>query len=290
MTKQMVKKKANLYKFIKNYFFITLGALVYSFGLETFLVPNDIIDGGIVGVSMMLDALTPVSLGVFLVILNLPFLYLGYKQIGKTFSYQSLYGIALTAIFTTLLHHVDPLTKDPFLAAIFGGVIMGIGIGIVLKNNGSLDGSEIVALLISSKSAFSVGQVVMIINLFILGCAGIVFDLNSALYSLIAYFIAFKMIDIVVQGLDESKSVWIISNQPREIGEALLDRLGRTVTYLNGEGAYSGDEKKVIFCVINRLEEAKLKDIVEELDPNAFLATANVNDARGGQFKKKNIH
>ena len=259
-------------------------------GLETFLVPNDIIDGGIVGVSMMLDALTPVSLGVFLVVLNLPFLYLGYKQIGKTFSYQSLYGIALTAIFTTLLHHVDPLTKDPFLAAIFGGVIMGIGIGIVLKNNGSLDGSEIVALLISSKSAFSVGQVVMIINLFILGCAGIVFDLNSALYSLIAYFIAFKMIDIVVQGLDESKSVWIISNQPREIGEALLDRLGRTVTYLNGEGAYSGDEKKVIFCVINRLEEAKLKDIVEELDPNAFLATANVNDARGGQFKKKNIH
>ncbi|WP_456363977.1 YitT family protein [Priestia aryabhattai] len=290
MTKQMVKKKANLYKFIKNYFFITLGALIYSFGLETFLVPNDIIDGGIVGVSMMLDALTPVSLGVFLVILNLPFLYLGYKQIGKTFSYQSLYGIALTAIFTTLLHHVNPLTKDPFLAAIFGGVIMGIGIGIVLKNNGSLDGSEIVALLISSKSAFSVGQVVMIINLFILGCAGIVFDLNSALYSLIAYFIAFKMIDIVVQGLDESKSVWIISNQPREIGEALLDRLGRTVTYLNGEGAYSGDEKKVIFCVINRLEEAKLKDIVEELDPNAFLATANVNDARGGQFKKKNIH
>jgi len=290
MTKHLGKKKGVLLKFIKNYFFITLGALVYSFGLEAFLVPNDIIDGGVVGISIMLDALTPIALGVFLVILNLPFLYLGYKQIGKTFSFQSLYGIALTALFSTYCHHLEPLTKEPFLAAIFGGVIMGIGIGIVLKNNGSLDGSEIVALLISNKSPFSVGQVVMIINLFILSCAGIVFDLNSALYSLVAYFIAFKMIDIVVQGLDESKSVWIISNYPKEIGDALLDRLGRTVTYLNGEGAYSGEEKKVIFCVINRLEEAKLKDIVEEVDSGAFLATANVNDARGGQFKKKSIH
>ena len=130
----------------------------------------------------------------------------------------------------------------------------------------------------------------MFFNVFILGSAGFVFGWNRAMYSLIAYFIAFKTIDIVIEGLDESKSAWIISDQAREIGEAILARLGRGVTYLNGEGAYTGEDKKVIFCVITRLEEAKLKSIVEDLDPSAFLAVANIAEVRGGRFKKKDIH
>lgn len=283
-------KKLNNVKVLKNYILITFGAFVFAYGLESFLVPNEIIDGGIVGISMILAQLLGLPLGIFLLILNLPFLFLGYKQIGKTFAFQSLYGITLASIFTQLLHHTTPLTKDPLLAAVFGGIIVGIGVGLVLRNSGSLDGSEIVAILISSKSPFSVGQIVLFINLFILSSAGFVFSLNSAMYSLITYFVAFKMIDIVVEGLDQSKSIWIISDKHQEIGDSLLSRLGRTVTYLNGEGAYSGEEKKIIFCVINRLEEAKLKHIVDHFDPEAFLAVGNVNDVKGGQFKKKNIH
>lgn len=283
-------KNLNNVKVFKNYILISLGAFVFAYGLESFLVPNEIIDGGIVGISMILAQLLGLPLGIFLLILNLPFLFLGYKQIGKTFAFQSLYGITLASIFTQLLHHTTPLTKDPLLAAVFGGIIVGIGVGLVLRNSGSLDGSEIVAILISSKSPFSVGQIVLFINLFILSSAGFVFSLNSAMYSLITYFVAFKMIDIVVEGLDQSKSIWIISDKHQEIGDSLLSRLGRTVTYLNGEGAYSGEEKKIIFCVINRLEEAKLKHIVDHFDPEAFLAVGNVNDVKGGQFKKKNIH
>src|SRR5690606_4076020 len=137
---------------------------------------------------------------------------------------------------------------------------------------------------------FSVGEVVMFINIFILGSAGFVFGWDQAMYSLIAYYIAFKMIDITIEGFEESKSVWIISERNKEIGDAIVHRLGRGVTYLSGEGGFSGDNKKVIFCVITRLEEAKMKSIVEDLDPSAFLAVGNIHDVKGGRFKKKDIH
>ena len=160
----------------------------------------------------------------------------------------------------------------------------------MLRFGGSLDGTEVLALLFSKRSPFSVGEIIMFFNVFIFISAGFVFSWNRAMYSLIAYFIAFKVIDIVIAGLDESKSVWIISDHSQVIGETILARLGRGVTYLKGEGAYTGDTKKVIFCVINRLEEAKLKTIIEELDPTAFLAVANISEVRGGRFKKKDIH
>lgn len=160
----------------------------------------------------------------------------------------------------------------------------------VIRYGGSLDGTEIIAILINKATPFSVGETVMFFNLFILSGAGFVFGWDHAMYSLIAYFIAFKMIDITIAGFEESKSIWIISDRHKEIGEVILARLGRGVTYLNGEGAYTGDDKKVIFCVITRLEEAKLKSIVEEVDSEAFLAVGNIAEVRGGRFKKRDIH
>jgi uncharacterized membrane-anchored protein YitT (DUF2179 family) len=284
------KGREPLIKTIRRALFIFLGACLVSVGLEIFLVPNQIIDGGIVGVSIILSYLTGIKLGIFLVVLNLPFLYFGYKQIGKTFALSTLFGVVVMAIGTTILHPVQVITEDLLLATVFGGVSLGIGVGLVLRYGGSLDGTEIVAILFNKKTPFSVGEVVMFLNLFILGSAGFVFGWDRAMYSLMAYFIAFKMIDIVLEGFDESKSVWIISDNHREIGEALLARLGRGVTYLTGEGGYTGEDKKVIFCVITRLEEAKLKSIVEELDSSAFLAIANIHDVKGGRFKKKDIH
>ncbi|QYR20855.1 YitT family protein [Paenibacillus sp. sptzw28] len=270
--------------------FITVGAALVSVALEIFLVPNKIIDGGIVGVSIMVSHFTGLPLGVFLFLLNVPFLVIGYKQIGKTFALSTLYGVSVMSIGTTLLHPVDPLTYSTFLAPVIGGVILGIGVGLVIRFGGSLDGTEIIAILLSKKLPFSVGEVVMFFNLFILGSAGFVFSWDSAMYSLIAYYIAFKMIDVTLEGFDESKSVWIISDEAKEIGEAIMSRLGRGVTFLNGEGGFTGGTKRVIFCVITRLEEAKMKSIVQELDPSAFLAVGNIHDVKGGRFKKRDIH
>jgi uncharacterized membrane-anchored protein YitT (DUF2179 family) len=269
---------------------LTLGAILMAVALEIFLVPNDVIDGGITGISIILHELTGVRLGLYLFFLNLPFLFLGYKQIGKTFTLSTLYAVSVMSLCTFLLEPIAPLTITKILAAIFGGVILGVGVGLVIRFGGSMDGTEIVAILINKKTPFSVGEVVMFFNLFILTSAGFVFEWDSAMYSLIAYFIAYKAIDITIEGMDESKAVWIISDAATEIGSAIINRLGRGVTYLSGEGAYTGDSKKVIFCVITRLEEAKMKTIVQELDPNAFVAIGNIHDVKGGRFKKKDIH
>jgi len=283
-------KKLSKAEFLRRLVFIFIGASLVSFALEIFLVPNDIIDGGVVGVSIIFSHLTDTPLGIWLTALNLPFFFLGYKQIGKSFAVSTMFGVIVMSIGTTLLHPVDPITIDPLLAAVFGGIVLGAGVGLVIRSGGSLDGTEIVAILVNRKTAFSVGEVVMFFNFFILGSAGFVFGWDHAMYSLIAYYIAFKMIDLTIEGFDESKSVWIISDSAKTIGDAILHRLGRGVTYLNGEGGFTGDNKTVIFCVITRLEEAKLKAIVEELDPFAFLAIGNIHDVRGGRFKKRDIH
>ncbi|MBT2723583.1 YitT family protein [Bacillus sp. ISL-46] len=277
-------------KILQRILLITLGATLMAVGLEIFLVPNNVIDGGITGISIMLSYVTGWKLGIFLFILNIPFFFIGYKQIGKTFALSTLYGILILSIGTTLLHPVPAFTQDILLATVFGGIVLGIGVGIVIRYGGSLDGTEILAILFNKKLPFSVGEIIMFFNLFILGCAGFVFTWDRAMYSLIAYFVAYKTIDITITGLDESKSVWIISDNAKQIGDAIMSRLGRGVTYINGEGAYSGDDKKVIFCVINRLEEAKLKEIVTENDDSAFLAVADIAEVRGGRFKKKDIH
>ncbi|WP_420491399.1 YitT family protein [Neobacillus drentensis] len=277
-------------KIFQRILLITLGAILMSVGLEIFLVPNNVIDGGITGISIMLSYITDWKLGMFLFLFNIPFIFLGYKQIGKTFALSTLYGIVILSITTTILHPVPAFTQDILLATVFGGILLGVGVGLVIRYGGSLDGTEILAILFNNKLPFSVGEIIMFFNLFILGSAGFVFSWDRAMYSLIAYFVAYKTIDITITGLDESKSVWIISDNASQIGDAIMNRLGRGVTYLNGEGAYSGDQKKVIFCVINRLEEAKLKEIVTENDGNAFLAVADIAEVRGGRFKKRDIH
>jgi uncharacterized membrane-anchored protein YitT (DUF2179 family) len=277
-------------KLAQRTFFIVFGAILMGVGLEEFLVPNRILDGGIVGISIIFSHLTGVKLGIFIFTLNIPFFFIGYKQIGKTFALSTLLGIAVLSVTTSLLHHVPGITDDLLLATVFGGIVLGVGVGIVIRYGGSLDGTEIMAILLNKKLPFSVGEIIMFFNVFIFGVAGFVFGWDRAMYSLLAYYIAFKTIDIVIAGLDESKSAWIISEKHKDLGEAIMARLGRGVTYLNGEGAYTGDDKKVIFCVITRLEEAKLKEIVEELDPSAFLAVANISEVRGGRFKKKDIH
>ncbi|HEX6971921.1 MAG TPA: YitT family protein, partial [Limnochordia bacterium] len=182
------------------------------------------------------------------------------------------------------------ITQDLLLATVFGGVILGLGVGIVVRNGGSSDGTEILALVAGKKFAFSVGEIVMFLNIFILGSAGLVFGWDRAMYSLIAYFIAFKTIDAVIVGFDESKSVTIISKKYAEIEDVIINRLGRTVTRLHGQRGYSKEETDVLLCIVTRLELSKLKSIIAEQDPNAFVAIENVHDVLGGRFGKRSIH
>ncbi|TDM10402.1 YitT family protein [Macrococcus lamae] len=287
---EKLHKKLPLREKIKRFIMITAGAILMAIALELFLVPNQVLDGGIVGISIMFSHLLHLPLGLFIFLCNLPFFFLGYKQIGKSFAISTIYGIVVLSIATAILHPVPAFIDEKFLVTIFGGAILGIGVGLVIRYGGSLDGSEILAILISSKSPFSVGEIVMVINFFIFIAAGFVFTWESAMYSVIAYFIAFKAIDIVQLGLDESKSAWIISDHYEEIGDAITDRLGRGVTYLSGEGAYTGEGKKIIFVVITRLEEYKLKDIINHFDDSAFVAIGNVSEVKGGRFKKRDIH
>ncbi|WP_105978238.1 YitT family protein [Staphylococcus simulans] len=284
------EKKLSLTQIIIRILFLTIGSMLTAVGLELFLVPNKLLDGGIVGVSIILSHLTGLSLGVFIFILNLPFFFLGYKQIGKTFAVSTLYAITVLSIGTMLLHDIPAVVREPLLITIFGGAIVGIGVGLVIRAGGSMDGTEIMSILVHNRLPFSVGEIVMIFNFFIFAVAGFVFTWESAMYSVVAYFIAFKMIDLILIGLDESKAVWIISDEYKEIGEAINDRLGRGVTYLHAESAYTGDPRKVVFTVITRVEEAKLKEVVIQIDPNAFLSFGNVSEVRGGHHRKKKIH
>lgn len=288
----MVKnhKKMTIGEIVKRFIFITIGAILMAVALEVFLVPNEIIDGGITGISIVLSEITPIKLGLYLFVINLPFLFIGYKQIGKTFAISTLYGIVVLSLATTYLHHFEPFTNEKILAVLFGGLILGLGVGLVIRYGGALDGTEIVAILLSKKLRVPVGQIIMIINVFIFITAGFVFGADSAMYSIFSYYIAAKVMDIVVEGLDESKSVTIISNEYEEISSAIMQRLGRSTTMIYAKGGYSQEDTQMIYCVVTRLEIAKLKTVVQEIDKNAFISIQNVADVLGGSIAKSDIH
>lgn len=274
----------------QKYVLVTIGAIFFAAGLEFFLIPNKILDGGVVGMSMILQRFIDLPLGVFIILLNIPFVYLGYKQIGASFTLASVFGIVVMSAFTSIFHPYPPLITDPFLACIFGGIILGLGVGLVIRSGGTLDGSEMFSIFATKNLPLSVGDMVLIINVIIFTAAGFVFSWESALYSMISYFVAAKVMDVVIEGINESKSVMIISKEYEEISAAIQNRLGRGVTLLKAEGGYSGEDTKVIFCVITRIEEAKLKELVMSMDNNAFLSIGNISEVAGANFKKKDIH
>lgn len=265
---------------------ITFGAAIAATGVMFFLVPNKIIDGGVVGLSIMGAEITNIPLGIFLFIFNLPFIWLGFRRLGRLFAVSSLFGVSIFSIVTAIFHPSAGATSDLVLAAVFGGAIVGMGVGIVIRYGGTLDGTEIIAVLADKKSTFSVGEIIMFLNLFILGSAGFIFGWDKAMYSLIAFFVAHKIVDITVEGLDESKSVWIVSNQYKKVGQAIEKELGRKVTYVTGRKESVNTPDGVMFSVITRLEEQKLKSIVRKYDPAAFVVISNVHEVVGKKFQK----
>lgn len=272
---------------VKSVLGIVIGAGIAAIGLEAFLIPNSLTDGGVVGVSIIASEVFNMPIGVFLILVNIPFIYLGYKKLGKLFAVASMFGIAMLAGLTTVLHHDYIATTDPLLAAVFGGVVVGAGVGFVIRYGGTMDGTEIIAILGDKKLPFSVGEIIMFINIFILGTAGFVFGWDKAMYSFVAYFVAYKVIDMTVEGLDESKSAWIVSTQHQKLGEAIQAELRRKVTYIEGQRATGYESDGMILTVISRIEEQKLKDILHRHDPNAFVVISNVHEVMGKNYLPK---
>jgi Uncharacterized conserved protein len=272
---------------VKNILLITIGAIIAAVGLELFLVPNNILDGGVIGLSIIAAELFNYKLSLFIVLFNIPFLLLGFRKMGWKFTIYTLYGVVTLSLCTSYLHHFEPITDDLFLATIVGAVILGTGVGLVIRTGGALDGTEIVAILVSKRMPFSVGQFIMILNVFIFILAALlVFSLETAMYSIITYFIAFKMIDIVVEGMEEMKSVTIISDKPDEIADSLLKTLGRGVTFLHGEGAFSKEAKKIIYVIVGRIELSGVRSVVNDIDPKAVMAIENLAEVAGSNLKK----
>ncbi|MGD6803993.1 YitT family protein [Rossellomorea vietnamensis] len=286
---QRIHKKESVFHLIYRFFFIILGAGLAAISIELFLVPNNIIDGGVIGVSLILDYLLSgipfVNFATLLVVLNLPFMYSGYKQIGKTFVISSLAGIVALAVIESYLHNVEPFVTEEILATVFGGLTLGVGVGLVIRHGGSLDGTEILGILLTKKLPFSVGEFVMFINIFIFGWAAFVFGIEEAMYSVMTYYIAFKTIDTVIQGMDETKAVIIVSDYYTEVSDAILQRLGRGTTMLKGRGGYTDNDKEVIYVVVTRLEVMKLKGIVSDVDANAFITIMSTQETKGARFK-----
>lgn len=270
---------------------VIVGAFITAYGLETVLIPNNVSDGGVTGLSIVGMELMGLPLGVLIAVLNIPFVFLGYKQIGKSFAINSVLGIASLAVGTILMHHMKPIIEgDTLLITVVGGIIIGFGMGLALRNGGALDGIDMLAVLLSRKLPFGTSDLILFLNTFVFIVVSTVFGLQGAILSGIAYFIASKVIHIVEEGLSGAKTFKIITRYPEAMVETIRDRLGRGATYNLVEGGYSNEQFREITCVINRLEESKMKEIIREIDPSAFVMVYDVAEVKGGNFKKRDIH
>ncbi|WP_440603425.1 YitT family protein [Bacillus sp. GB_SG_008] len=285
------KRKPNKLKIVFRVLMIIIGAFITAYGLESVLIPNNVSDGGVTGLSIVSSQLLGLPLGLLIAVINIPFVWLGYKQIGKNFAIYSIIGIASLAIGTILMHNVRTIIHgDTLLVTVVGGIIIGFGMGLALRNGGALDGIDMLAVLLSRKLPFGTSDLILFLNMFIFIVVSTVFGLEGAILSAIAYFIASKVIHIVEVGLSGSKTFKIITKEPKLMVETIRERLGRSATYNEVYGGYSHEKFKEITCVINRLEESKMKEIIHEIDENAFVTVYDVAEVKGGNFRKHDIH
>ncbi len=275
----------SLYQRIFSYFWILVGAFLAAVSIRVFLYPNRLIDGGIIGISMICTRLFGNALfSIFFVAFTLPFVYLSYKYIRRTFVIQMLIAVIIFAAFLSILENAPSFIGDPLEIIVIGGAILGIGAGLIIRHGGCLDGTEILAIIINRKKGFTVGQVVLFINVFIFGAYGWIFyDWHIALQSLMMYIVAFKMMDLVIVGLDELKSVMIISMKPQELKQVIMHELGLGLTVMYGRGGYSGDAREILFVIVERLDLADLKEIILREDPSAFMAIENLHEVVYGK-------
>lgn len=264
---------------------IALGAAIAAFAIEEFLVPCLILDGGIVGISIIINNLTGVQLGLLTFLLNIPFLIAGARRMGRIFVAKSVFAMLVFSVCLEIFADFVNATDEYLLAVCFGGVILGIGVGLVIRYGGCLDGTETVAILLNKRFGLPVGQMVLVFNIFIYATAGFLFGVDRALYSLLTYFITSKVLDMVETGVDQAKAAMIITDDATTISDRIYQTLGRTVTIMEGEGLVSG-RKAVMYCVLTRFEIPQLKSIIRSVDASAFVTVTDVSEIIGNHIKK----
>ena len=280
---------------IKDFLLIVAGIFSASFGLKGFLLSSHFIDGGVTGISMLLASIFEFGLPIIIVVLNLPFIFLGLRHIGKSFAVKSTLAILGLSVALALLEFPD-MTHDKLLTAVFGGFFIGLGIGLAMRGGAVLDGTEIAALLVSKKTPLlKVSDVILILNIVIFAAAAFFLGTDVALYSILTYFAASKMIDFIIHGIEEYTGVTIISEESERIRQAITENLGRGVTIYQGKRGYGSRgegnlDMEIIFTVVTRLELPALRNEIEQIDPKAFIIQHNIDDTSGGMVKKRALH
>ncbi len=287
-------KEITIWRQVKDFLFISIGVMMASIGLKGFLLPNGFFDGGAMGISLLLELLTPMNLSLLIILVNLPFILLGARQVSLAFAIKStlaIFGLAL------LVHFIEfpAITADKLLIAVFGGFFLGSGIGFAIRGGAVIDGTEVLAISVSRKSSLTVGDFITVFNVFLFIIAAFFVNLETAMYSLLTYFSASKTVDFIINGVEEYLGVMIMSPLAEEIKAMISNDLGRGVTVLKSDGGYGEKAKllpdrKVLFCVITRLEVTRMLTEIEKLDPKAFVIQYPIKDTKGGMIKKRPLH
>lgn len=279
---------------IKEVLLIWAGIGSATLGLKGFLLPNGFMDGGVTGISLLVSRLTGLDLSILIILINLPFIYIGSKQISRQFAVKTLCAVIGLSF---LVHFVElpEITHDKLLISVFGGFFLGAGIGLAIRGGSVIDGTEVLAVFVSRKSSLTVGDFIAVFNVLLFASAALLIDLETAMYSMLTYLAASKTVDFLINGIEEYMGITIISPRAEEIKTAIIENLGMAVTVYKGEGGYgkSGrveEDRKIIFAVVTRLEVQKLKVEVEKIDPKAFVIQHTINDTKGGMIKKRPLH
>ena len=285
--------KGLIKQLFKDALFISFGVLSAGFGLKGFLLPNGFIDGGVTGISLLVEAVSGFPLSILIVAINLPFIILGYFQVGKTFVFRSIIAILGLALALELIEY-PIITSDKLLIAVFGGFFLGAGIGLSVRGGGVLDGTEVLAIYLGKKTGLTIGDLILVINILIFSTAAYLLSIEIALYSILTYLAASKTIDFIVEGVEEYIGLTIISTRSEDIRVMIIEKLGRGATVFKGKSGYAEkggelDDKDIIYTVITRLEIAKFKSEIESIDPMAFIVMTSVRDLKGGVIKKRRL-
>lgn len=285
--------KLKMKSLLKHVFFISSGVLFAGFGLKGFLLPNDFIDGGVTGISLLFEALTNYPLALLIVIINTPFIILGYFQIGRLFTIKSIAAISGLALALIFIDY-PIITSDKLLIAVFGGFFLGSGIGLTIRGGGVLDGTEVLAIFLTKKIGLTIGDLILIFNVIIFAIAAYLLSIETALYSILTYLTASKTVNLVVEGVEEYIGVTIISKKSEDIRIMIIQEMGKGVTIYNGKRGFGKkgenlNKTDVIYSVITRLEMTRLQTEIQKIDSNAFIITNKVMDLQGGHLPKKRL-
>jgi uncharacterized membrane-anchored protein YitT (DUF2179 family) len=276
---------------LRNLTLILIGVVAAAFGLKSFLLANKFIDGGVTGISLLLTELTGIALPILILVINIPFVVLGYHQVNRNFAIKTMIGVAALA-FCVAVIHFPVVTSDKLLVAVFGGFFLGMGIGLAIRGGGVLDGTEVLSLYLSKKTGLTLGDVLLMVNVVIFSVAAVLLSVESALYSILTYFAASKTITFVIEGIEEYIGVTIISIRSDEVRLMIIETMGRGVTVYSGKRGFGkrGEQLNdidIIFTVITRLELAKLKSEIDRIDSSAFVVMGSIKDTQGGMIKKR---